>query len=318
MLGKTGEFCFQSLESAQKDFPSPRGSRTFRPPPAGLPVIVLMNRWLPILTALLLCVPWRASAEPDGCVDDAALLKTLTRQVQQLQEQKKLVPIKELREQLVRTRVALKLAAPGAQPLAPAELYRRVQGSVLIHCHLFNCSKCKRVHVNPSTCFPLTSDGICVANYHAFINSNTIAMAVASRDGRVFPVTEVLAASARDDIAIFRVAADNLQPLLLAAPAAVGEPIAVISHPHSAFYVMTQGAVARYCLEKGAPRMQITADYAIGSSGGPVLGANGAVVGMVASTQTIYADRQHGEPGNMQMVVKLCVPCNSIRKLIKE
>ena len=128
----------------------------------------------------------------------------------------------------------------------------------------------------------------------------------------------MLAASARDDVAIFRVAADDLHPLQLAAPAAVGEGVAVVSHPHSLFYVLTQGAVARYCFEKGVPRMQITADYAVGSSGGPVLNAGGGVVGMVASTQTIYADQQHGQPGHMQMVVKLCVPCASIRKLIKE
>jgi S1-C subfamily serine protease len=209
-------------------------------------------------------------------------------------------------------------AGPAVQPQAPAELYRRLQGSVLVHCHLYLCDKCKRTHLNPSTCFPLTADGICVANYHAFTTTNTLGMAVATRAGRVFPVTEVLAASARDDVVIFRVAAADLQPLPFAAPADVGTPVSVVSHPHSLFYVMTQGTVARYCLDKGARRMQITADYAIGSSGGPVLNAGGGVVGMVASTQTIYADRHHGEPGNLQMVVKLCVPSASIRQLIKE
>lgn len=274
-----------------------------------------MNRLFPILTALLLGVPAWAAAEMEQCVDDAALLRACTLEVQQLQERKKLTPIKLLREQLSRRSTALKLAAP--TPVA-TELYRHAQPGVLVHCHLYLCDKCRKMHVNPSTCFVLTADGVCVANYHAFTNNNTLAMAVATREGRVFPVTEVLAASARDDIVIFRAAAEHLQPLALGGPAAVGEAIAVISHPHSSFYVMTQGTIARYCLEKGTPRMQITADYAIGSSGGPVLNAAGAVVGMVASTQTIYADRHHGEPGNLQMVVKLCVPCSSIRKLIKE
>jgi hypothetical protein len=276
-----------------------------------------MNRWLPILTALL-GLSLGLSAGPEPYVDDQALLKMLAQKVQQLQDQKKLASIKVLREQLSRKRTAVRLVQPVKQTLAPPELYRQAEGSVLVHCHLYNCGKCKQVHFNPSTCFPLTTDGVCAANYHSFVNSNTLAMAVATRDGRVFPVTEVLAASERDDLVLFRVAADNLKPLPLAEPAAVGEAVTVISHPHSLLYVMTQGAVARYCLEKGAPRMQITADYAGGSSGGPVLNSAGAVVGLVASTQTIYADKHHGQPGNPQMVVKLCIPCASIRQLIKE
>ena len=256
------------------------------------------------------------AAEP-GYVDDRALLQALSRQVQQLNEGKKLTPFKLLREQLGRTSCAVRLSAPPRQPLAAPELYRRAQESVLVHCHLYLCGKCSKVHVNVSTCFPLTADGVCVANYHSFTNSHTLGMAVATRDGRVFPVTEVLAASAREDIVIFRAATEKLAPLALAA-AEVGEAVAVLSHPSSRFYVLTQGAVARYCLDGGAPRMQITADYAVGSSGAPVLNAAGAAVGMVASTQELYAKQEHGQHDNLQMVVKLCVPAAAIKKLIKE
>ena len=277
----------------------------------------MMKRWLPILTALLLCCPAGRAAEAGVYVDDQALLGALTRQVQQLYDAHKLTPMKLLRGQLARQTVALQLAAAPRQALAPADLYRRAGASVLVHCHYYLCDKCQHLHVSASTCFPLTADGVCAANFHAFRASNTVAMAVATRDGRVFPVTEVLAASERDDVVLFRTAADHLTPLALAS-AEVGEPVAVISHPRNLFYVMTQGHVARYCLEKGAPRMQITADYAVGSSGGPVLDACGAVVGLVAKTQDLYAAPQHGLPDNLQMVVKLCVPSASIRKLIKE
>ncbi len=258
-----------------------------------------------------------AAAESVAGVDDQALLRSISQQAQQLYEHKKLPPMRLLRSQLVRSQTALKLAAAPRAALAPAELYRRATASVLVHCQLYHCDKCNNLHVSPSTCFPLTSDGVCAANHHVFMGSNTLAMVVATRDGRVFPVTEVLAASERDDVVLCRVAAEQLAPLALGA-AEVGDPVAVISHPHSLFYVMTQGAVARYCFEKGVPRMQITADYAGGSSGGPVLNACGAVAGMVAKTQDLYADDQHGDHKNLQMVVKLCVPSASIRKLIKE
>ncbi|MCX6995965.1 MAG: serine protease [Kiritimatiellaeota bacterium] len=279
-----------------------------------------MNRLLPIWMALLWCAADRAPGGEAGDVDDQALLQSLTRQAQQLQDAGQLAPFKQLREQLGRTTYPLRLPAPPRQTLTAPELYRRARPSALVHCLLYRCDKCQRMHVNISTCFPLTADGICVANYHAFTASNTVAMAVATRNGRVFPVTEVLAASARDDVVIFRTTAEKLTPLALAA-AEVGEAVAVLSHPSNLFYVLTQGAVARYCLEKGVSRMQITADYAIGSSGGPVLNSAGAAVGMVAATRDLYDDPQHGlhgQHGHLQMVVKLCVPAASIRKLLKD
>lgn len=272
-----------------------------------------MKFWLPIILATVLV----CAADEPACIDDRALMQALSRQVQQLNDAKKLTPFKLLREQLGRTECKARLPAATQKSLAAPELYRRAQDSVLIHCHLYLCGKCSKLHVNASSCFPLTADGVCVANFHSFTNSNTVAMAVATRDGRVFPVTEVLAVSRRDDTVIFRAATDKLMPFALA-NAEVGEPVAVLSHPSGRFFVFTQGAVARYCLDGGAPRMHITADYAVGSSGGPVLNAAGAVVGMVASTQDVYAKQEHGQHDNLQMVVKLCIPASSIRKLIKE
>jgi S1-C subfamily serine protease len=62
--------------------------------------------------------------------------------------------------------------------------------------------------------------------------------------------------------------------------------------------------------------MAITADYAKGSSGGPVLNARGEVVGMVSSTNSIYYTREKGQNQNLQMVIKSCVPVGAISKLL--
>jgi S1-C subfamily serine protease len=83
---------------------------------------------------------------------------------------------------------------------------------------------------------------------------------------------------------------------------------------------MTKGDVSRYYLLRGkdktAPRMAITADYAKGSSGGPVLNVRGEVVGMVSSTNSIYYTREKGQNQNLQMVIKSCVPVGAISKLL--
>jgi S1-C subfamily serine protease len=64
----------------------------------------------------------------------------------------------------------------------------------------------------------------------------------------------------------------------------------------------------------------VTADYAKGSSGGPVVNEAGKVVGMVSNTQSIYygpRGKDGDQQGPLQMVVKNCVPVKAVRVMIK-
>jgi S1-C subfamily serine protease len=149
-------------------------------------------------------------------------------------------------------------------------------------------------------------------------------MGVCDREGKTYPVLEILAADKAADIAIFRVKADDLAPLALGSPAEIGSGVRVISHPDRRFFMQTSGEVSRYHQQparKNQPAtvwMNITADYAKGSSGGPVIDDAGKVVGMVSSTQSIYYESNNGQPkGALQMVVKNCVPAAAIRALLK-
>ena len=190
---------------------------------------------------------------------------------------------------------------------------------------VYKCGKCDKWHPGGiASAWALTRDGVMVSNFHVFQKATGAAMGVCDREGKTYPVLEILAADKAADIAIFRVKADDLSPLALGAPAEIGSEVRVISHPDRRFFMQTSGEVSRYHQqparkdEKATVWMSITADYAKGSSGGPVLDDAGKVVGMVSSTQSIYYDSDNGQPkGPLQMVVKNCVPAAAIRALLK-
>jgi hypothetical protein len=123
------------------------------------------------------------------------------------------------------------------------------------------------------------------------------------------------------DIAILRCEGSGYTALPLSAEAPDGSPVGVWSHPSSHFFCLSAGIVARrFLLRKPGGRAEalaITADYARGSSGGPVFDDRGNVVGMVASTDSVYYDEENGQQKNLQMVFKNCVSARSILALIE-
>ena len=129
---------------------------------------------------------------------------------------------------------------------------------------------------------------------------------------RITSPVEVLAADEKADVAIFRIRARDLPYMDLAQNPVPGTEAYVMSHPQRAFYTFTRGSVARYSRNNGLPRMEITADYATGSSGGPVVNAQGQVIGIVCSTTTLLTSND--ENGSVQMVRKSTVPVAEIRK----
>ena len=237
--------------------------------------------------------------------------------------------------------------------LRPDEIYQERLPSVLVLATIGACKddQCPwpghPVVSSTATAFALTAGGVCVTNYHVFEEPDDDEfMVVCTASGVVYPVEEILAATRHDDVAIFRIdtRGDKFVPAPLRRDAPIGAPVAVISHPERHFYTMTTGAIARRSVRRGditgphpsrrsppkaAPpempitvpnperltaALEITAEYALGSSGGPVLDEWGNAVGMVCATDTLYAEPEKKlEP---QAVVRTCVPAESILRLL--
>ncbi len=205
-----------------------------------------------------------------------------------------------------------------------ASLYEEARKSVLMVGCRYKCEKCSNWHYSTASGFALSADGVVATNYHVMDREKEQGdtFAVRTWDGKVYAVTGILAASKSFDLAILKTEGQEFRPLPVAESAPVGTPVYVISHPTNHFYVMTEGIVSHNFIESahqgGVPGMAITADYAGGSSGGPILNARGAVVGMVKATSPEIRDLVDfagSKVGNIQMVWKLSIPSISLLKI---
>jgi S1-C subfamily serine protease len=261
-----------------------------------------------------------ASAKP-VVIDDIQFSRRLEVEANKLFEAGKTTPIKDLIAQLKHDRCDVELAVPSSQHLSAADVYARCKDSVVVMGALFKCEKCGRNHCGGASGFILSESGIAVTNYHVVNNPKNLTLVAATADGKVYPIKSVLAANEANDVAIVQIDGSGFKPLPIMANVPIGSDVFVISHPDGRFYTLAAGIVARYGTmmhgrNRRTPILQITAEYARGSSGGPVLGNDGSVVGMVASTVSVYYNDDHSKQEDLQMVVNECVPAAQILELI--
>ncbi|MDM3870414.1 serine protease [Porticoccus sp. W117] len=260
-------------------------------------------------------------------VDDYQLLDTFSDRTAALYKAGKSAPVKDLMAQLRRKQTRLTLPAAKSTEVLPADLYRQFKKSTLAVGGIFDCGNCPEHHPQVASGFVIDGKGVGVTNYHVIetitADDTNVAMSVMTYEGKVYPITEILAASKLDDVVIFRfdTAGDTLPAFSLADQVRVGGSANVISNPQEHFFLYSRGVVSRYYKAvddqgnvTGTEALSITADYSVGSSGGPIFDDNGNIIGVVAATYGLYSDEERSD---LQMVVKQIVPLSRIKALIK-
>ncbi len=258
-------------------------------------------------------------------VEDELLRGVLTSKAIALLESGRTVDMATLIGQLGTGSCVLDLPQSSAErDYDPVDLYPFASRSVVAVGGIYKCARCRDWHVSAATGFILTATGAIVTNYHVVDSSRKQALVVMTADRQVYPVKRVLAASRADDLAILEIEAEQLQPLPLVgntADAQVGSSVSVISHPKGRFYYYSEGVISRYFKARSAgsaiDALTITAEYARGSSGAPVLNRRGEVVAVVSSTESIYYTQDKAGQRNLQMVFRTCIPATSILRLIQ-
>jgi serine protease Do len=256
-------------------------------------------------------------------INDIELGRFATSSARKLIDSNAMPPGDQLAQQITRQTTKVQLAARVNEVLTPEDLYQqRVDSVVAVYTINFK----PEMQTSTATGFAISSGGLIVTNYHVAraATEGARGFVVVTRDKRAFPVTEILAASERFDIAIMKIdASSNLKPIPIADRGAIGSDVFLIAHPNRQFWYYTRGMIARYdiSLRKTDPvdTMQITAEYGRGSSGGPIMSSRGEVVGMVASTNSVYyTTTPQGQQQNLQMVLRNCVTSQQILSLIEK
>ena len=285
-----------------------------------------------------------APAEPKF-VDDDEVYENLYDKLEELAKAKKALPHATLVAKMKSGPAKVAPAKPGDKALSPEAVYTAAVRSVFVVGSVYPDKKGNWESGTYATAWVLAADGVLVTNWHVFEDLKPgEVFGAAARDGNVFPVIDFLGGDKTADVAVFRVAAKGLTPLPVAPDyAEVGSWVGLICHPGDLFYMYTQGHVTRYSTNTTDDNtrerwMGVTAEYASGASGAPVLNRYGAVVGMAALTLSLdagddapkparrrlsRADEKPKEPmkpeakgSTLQMVVKMAVPGPTIMKWV--
>jgi serine protease Do len=138
--------------------------------------------------------------------------------------------------------------------------------------------------IGSGTGFLISPEGLLVTNHHVIAEAKVII--AKAENGGLFPVRKVVATDIRNDLAILQLDGKDLPCLTLAADgsAEVGTRIAVVGSPLGLEGSLTEGIISARRKMPGEKRdvLQISAPISKGSSGSPVLDAQGHVVGVAS------------------------------------
>jgi hypothetical protein len=208
----------------------------------------------------------------------------------------------------------------------------------------YHCNKCGRWHVHTAGGYLIAPDTVATA-YHVTSPLDSMKegfpIAVDNED-RIVPITGVLASDQAMDAIVLRVEKGHGQPLPLSDSVEVGDTVYCFSDPLKQRNYFSDGIVNRIHtlgnrgegkVEGADPatvRINVSTDWAPGSSGAAVLDAAGNVIGHVATMAPLFektpsansaTDETHGTDrfhGASLITLHDAIPAKSLLSLLKK
>jgi serine protease Do len=168
----------------------------------------------------------------------------------------------------------------------------------------------------------LSSEGIMLTNAHVVISPANRKIVVMDYKMNIHTVDNVFWYDIDNDLALVKLNGNNFESAKLSSSTSTGSKIYHLGHPANNFYTFTYGTITRnFVAKKKAKvmeRITISADYAKGSSGAPIINEYGEVCAIASSTSSIYHSRDtYGKGNNLQMVLKTSIPIRILFNALK-
>jgi len=210
--------------------------------------------------------------------------------------------VADARKQLKRASCQLSLPEPGTTRLPAREICAAARRSHLRVGWSYLCPKCGKWHVNLSGGYWLTADGAAVTCFHVIEPARDLkqgCLVALDEAEQVRPVVEVLAAKQDSDVCIVRVSGEGFTPLALNTNIYPGDTVYCFSDPAEHQDYFSAGIVNRFYRPAGSrpsksraaaaadpTRINVSTDWAPGSSGSAILDECGNVIGHVSTIST--------------------------------
>ncbi|ERJ57611.1 hypothetical protein M472_02410 [Sphingobacterium paucimobilis HER1398] len=228
-------------------------------------------------------------------------------------------------------KISINTISPSKKALTRPELYKSKAPQVYRFVKVFRDDSGQLIIENIATAFPISEDGYFCMNYHMAELFGVGSGIPASLDsvehyfladyaGNIVTIDSICSYNQQADVAIVKAdtKGQKITAFALGDDLQTGDDVFIIAHPKAYLYYFSTGMINRFTQQGNniySRKMEIAADYAGGSSGGPIFDSKGNIAGMVSLTQSFYYHQK--EQRSLQMVVKQAVPVSVIKALIK-
>lgn len=230
---------------------------------------------------------------------------------------------------------ALKLPSPATKPLSGREVASRAAGAYVRAGWVYQCTKCTRWHTNLAGGYAIAGDAVVTAHH---VMQPPAAMAagkgypvVVRGEEELLPLASVVADDETGDTIILRLSASVLKPLALTTETQIGDSAWCLSDPRGVRGFFSHGIVNRFYARSSKEgkdarlrRINVSTDWAPGSSGSAVLDDQGNAIGHVARIQPLTtggnasSDGHDKTPPSAVMTLNEAVPAAVVLDLLRK
>ena len=244
-----------------------------------------------------------------------------------VREQVPAISKKEIDEQLIQPMPEpVNLLAPRSETMSSEAVATHARQSNLRVGYCYLCTKCDNWHLKLAGGYAIATDTIVTCD-HVLVNKTKMSdsfFVVADHVGNVALATAVLARSAAMDAAIVKVAGAEFSPVPLNSEVMQGTPAYCFSYPLRQEGYFSAGIVNRffrnkkYCGEDPKSidallhlRVNLSTDWAPGSSGSPLFDSAGNVIGHVSTISGLGS----GKDKSAMLTLHTGIPALAVRTL---